>query len=270
MLNNLNPKRTTLVDVEMRPNEETVIETTFDPLDADTYTTRVTTTIYDSLGASHTLSLYFVKTSEAVVMGAPSHWRLFVLVDDADVGDPNPEPPNNFVATQAEYDIYFDAAGNFFESDSDSILISNWVPLTENGQPNSADGPFSVTVGGTDDIDHERPTSSNFIVTLRTVGNSAAGDRGEQMPTVSQNGYATGRLTTGALDACGRVLLSYTNGWEFVVGQLPLAQFTTGDISTLPEEGVFSLDGSSLSPEYDVACGGEIANVTVTEASIMF
>jgi flagellar hook protein FlgE len=54
--------------------------TTFDPTNATSYNNSTSLTVYDSLGAAHTASLYFVKTATA------NSWDSYLYVDGAAVG----------------------------------------------------------------------------------------------------------------------------------------------------------------------------------------
>lgn len=54
----------------------------FDPLDPNTYNETTSVTVYDSLGAAHNQSLYFVKTAN------PNEWEMHAYVDGNAVGGP--------------------------------------------------------------------------------------------------------------------------------------------------------------------------------------
>ena len=54
----------------------------FDPLDPNSYNHTTSVTVYDSLGATHSQSLYFVKTAN------PNEWQLHTYVDGNAVGGP--------------------------------------------------------------------------------------------------------------------------------------------------------------------------------------
>jgi len=54
--------------------------TPFDPTDPNTYNRTTSLTVYDSLGAAHAQSLYFVKTA------VPNKWELHTTIDGAAVG----------------------------------------------------------------------------------------------------------------------------------------------------------------------------------------
>jgi flagellar hook protein FlgE len=52
----------------------------FDPTDPNTYNRTTSLTVYDSLGAAHSQSLYFVKTAN------PNEWQVYNYIDGAAVG----------------------------------------------------------------------------------------------------------------------------------------------------------------------------------------
>ncbi len=53
---------------------------TFDPADPSSYNNATSLTVYDSLGAAHTASMYFVKTAN------PNEWQTLLYVDGTAVG----------------------------------------------------------------------------------------------------------------------------------------------------------------------------------------
>ncbi len=55
----------------------------FDPAIATSFNNTTATTIYDSLGGSHLMQMYFVKTTN------PREWQMYTLVDSAPVGGPD-------------------------------------------------------------------------------------------------------------------------------------------------------------------------------------
>ncbi|WP_421705767.1 flagellar hook protein FlgE [Alloalcanivorax xenomutans] len=71
----MNASATTGVDATFNLDAESdVITDAFDPADDDTYSYANTTTVYDSLGVQHTMTLYFVKTGE-------NEWAVHSAVD---------------------------------------------------------------------------------------------------------------------------------------------------------------------------------------------
>jgi flagellar hook protein FlgE len=61
---------------------------TFDPADPTSFNRATSMTVYDSLGAAHTATVYFVNT-------APNEWSMHFYVDGNDVGGPDPLVFNN-------------------------------------------------------------------------------------------------------------------------------------------------------------------------------
>ena len=66
----------------------------FDATDPDTYNSTTSTTIYDSLGNSHVLQLYYVKTAN------PGEWEVYSAIDGTDV-TPGTTPTLTFDANGA-------------------------------------------------------------------------------------------------------------------------------------------------------------------------
>src|SRR5690606_1166026 len=98
---------------------------------------------------------------------SPNHWIMYVQIDGRDVGDPDTTlpPPENTVPTRAAFDLFFNPDGSLNQNLSDPVLISNWTPMDEEGNPNGALGPQNVLSGGTMNIP-DPPTSSNFVIDL--------------------------------------------------------------------------------------------------------
>ncbi len=195
---------------------EPFINNQFDPTDPGTYNHATSTTIFDSLGNAHVLTMYFVKQQENIST-QPNTWQMHVLIDGADVGDPliGNEP------SRATYNLVFNSDGTINETATDDILISNWQPLDENGDPNGAEGPLNVVNGGILPI-ADPPTSSNFAVDvagLTQYGSPFA------VNDLGQNGYTTGRLVGLDVDSSGIILSRFSNGESLVLGQVALANF---------------------------------------------
>jgi flagellar hook protein FlgE len=76
------PNATTSVDVitNLPANASAPTITPFDPNDPTTYNHTTSVTVYDSLGASHSQSLYYVKTAN------PNEWQVHSYIDGNAVG----------------------------------------------------------------------------------------------------------------------------------------------------------------------------------------
>lgn len=193
------------------------VNNAFSPTDVNTYNHATSTTVYDSLGYAHSLSMYFVK--EPAVSGSPENlWTMYVLVDGQDVGDPllaGGDP------TRAGYSLVFNEDGSLNETLSDEVLISNWTPRNSDGNPTGASGPLTVAEGGTLPVP-QPPTSSNFEIVLNQ---STQYGGGFAITDLSQNGFATGRLTGLDIDDAGVIFARYSNSESQVLGQVALAAF---------------------------------------------
>ncbi|MCE3253046.1 MAG: flagellar hook-basal body complex protein [Cellvibrio sp.] len=201
----------------------------FDPQDQKTYNHATSTTVYDSLGNSHVMRQYFVKQPYDVAdpSTSPNHWVMYVQIDDQNVGDPDPTlpSPQNTEATMASFNVHFTPEGILDPFATESILISNWTPLGEDGNPVGALGPLNVLQGGTIPVT-EPPTSSNFLIDLAS---STQYDKEFAVEDLDQNGYATGRLAGLDISNTGIVFARFTNGEAQVLGQVALANFSSVD-----------------------------------------
>lgn len=222
----LNTPANTAIFQPISPSEFTdVVINEFDPSDQSTYNSATSMTVYDSLGVSHVMTQYFVKQAydPSDATSIPNHWQVHVQIDGADVGDPDTSlaPPLNTVATRATYDVYFNDDGTLDTTQSDRILISNWVPLDEDGQPSSAAGPLNVLAGASIPV-ADPPTSSNFTVDF--AGTTQFGSA-FSVNDVDQDGFATGRLSGLSIDDSGIIFARFTNGESQILGQVALADF---------------------------------------------
>lgn len=195
---------------------------TFNPDDQRTYNHATSSTIYDSLGNPHTMTQYFVKEP---VSGGDSVWAMYVQIDDEDVGDP---PFTTGDPTRARFELEFNNDGSLASVDGNpdgQLLISNWTPKDDAGQPNGADGPLPIASGGSLPI-AEPPVSSNFLIDMNetTQYGSSFGVVDQQ-----QNGYTTGRLSGLDVSGEGVIFARYSNGQSQNLGQVALASFANTD-----------------------------------------
>ena len=195
---------------------------TFNPQDQGTYNYSTSTNIYDSLGNPHVMTQYFVK-EPASGPNPANLWTMYVQIDGKNVGDPNTAlpAPQNTQPTMASYNLVFNNDGSLNTTLSDPVLISNWVPLDSNGNPNGADGPQNVVSGGSLPI-QQPPTSSNFQIDM---SNSTQYGSPSAVNDVTQNGYTTGKLTGLAVSSDGVLSANYSNSQSQVLAQVALAKF---------------------------------------------
>jgi flagellar hook protein FlgE len=83
MTNESAPQATSTIDMTLNlPADATAPVTAFDPADASSYNRQTSMTVYDSLGAAHTTSFYFVKGALA------NEWTVQAYTDGTAVGTP--------------------------------------------------------------------------------------------------------------------------------------------------------------------------------------
>lgn len=149
----------------------------FDAADPTSYNETRSVTVYDSLGATHNASLFFVKTAN------PGEWSVHTQIDGNTVG--------------AAQTLTYSATGTLTAPAGGSFTLPAYTPT--NGA-NALNLSFDVS------------TSTQF-------GDSFSISR------LSQDGYATGRLSGIEVGDGGVVQARYTNGQATALGQLALASF---------------------------------------------
>lgn len=92
------------------------VNATFNPADASSYNNATSVTVYDSLGAAHTSTLYFVKTATA------NQWQSRLYVDGTAVGTGTPA-----VFTQ---NLTYSAAGALTSPAGGQVSYGTYTPTT--------------------------------------------------------------------------------------------------------------------------------------------
>lgn len=160
-----------------------------DNTDPSTYSFSTAGTVYDSLGASHTSTLYFRKVGKDATTGN-TEWDVAQYVD----GKPlTPQSP--VTGTQAA--VEFDPSGNL-ASPSNGIIQYNAQSLS-NG-------------------------AAKLNLSLDLSGSTQYGDS-SSVSSLSQDGYTTGQLHGISVGTDGVVSASYTNGQSKALGKVALANF---------------------------------------------
>lgn len=143
------------------------------------------TTVYDSLGNPHSLSLYYVKT------GTPNTWEVYSLIDG--------QSQNGGAPTVLE----FTSNGQFDPASATSVAIAGWTPVDAAGVANGAAAQdFSV------DLTETTQFGTPFAVS-----------------SIIQDGFAAGQLRGIEIDGSGVTFARYTNGESRSLGQVALANF---------------------------------------------
>lgn len=174
-----------------------------------TYNNVSSSTIYDSLGNSHVLSMYFIRADSTLPApannasspaGTNNQWYVAFQIDNQNV------PAN--VGTENSQNLFrvsFNDDGSFASANdtANNPLASNHIPLgfsLNNGAQN-----LSLTV----DFSNSTQFGSPFAVQSNV-----------------QDGFTTGRLDSVDVSSSGIILGRYTNGQSKAMGQVQLANFT--------------------------------------------
>jgi flagellar hook protein FlgE len=157
----------------------------FDPNNSLTYNQSTSTTVYDSLGEAYPATMYFVQTA------APNVVNVYMTVNGTPVNATAAQP--NGVPQALTF------------SNSGAVTVPVGGGLTFGGFA-PPDGAAAMNM------------AFNFGQTTQYGG-------GFGVTSITQNGYATGQLSTVAIDDSGIVSAVYTNGRSTQLGQLAMANF---------------------------------------------
>ncbi len=187
------PSATTAVDAAMNLSAaEAMPALAFDPSNGETYNHSTSTTIYDTLGTAHTMTMYYVKTA------APGEWDAYTYVDGTDLA--NNVTPNGVAfppAAPTPARLSFDAAGALIPGVGD---VSATGTVSYTAYPpggGAADIAMTIDYARYDPVRH-----SVFAVN-----------------NLTQNGYTAGRLSGVDIDNTGVVFARFTNGQSNGSGQ---------------------------------------------------
>jgi flagellar hook protein FlgE len=182
-------------------SEETVKAATFDPLNAaDTSNFSQNVTVYDSLGASHEVTMFFHKS-------APNTWDWHAVTSSTDLaGGTTPATPTE-VASGA---LTFTTDGAL---DTETTNTSSWnfVDATPN-QTITFDFGTSITTDTGTGLDG----TTQFASKSTPVG-------------LTQDGYSAGEVASISISEDGTITGAYSNGQHRVIGQVATADFANVD-----------------------------------------
>lgn len=196
------PSATTSVSVKANLDSATAISAgVFDPLNPQTTSAfNTSTTVYDSLGASHQVDIYFVKTSA-------TQWGYHAVTDGGGLTGGTAGTPTEVQTgtltfdSQGRYTTAPTATGTF-----NPLNAVNPQPLTFNfGDPTTGVPAGTGLLGVT-----------NFAQKSNAV-------------SVTQDGYASGTLNSISIDRDGKITGAFSNGQSRVVGEVAIAQFGAPD-----------------------------------------
>lgn len=164
----------------------------FDANNANSYTNTTSGTIFDSLGNSHVLSLFFQKS-------AANTWNTYATIDGK--LDAAGLPDGITLGGAAFQTLTFDGTGALTSPAAPITVSVDWTTI-------------NPTLGATSPMD--------FSLDL-TVASQYGSDFG--VNSISQDGFTSGRLAGFTTAADGVIQGSYSNGQTKTIGQIVLANF---------------------------------------------
>lgn len=205
----MSAKSTSTAAMQMNLNStDSTITATFDATNPDTYNKKGTVTVYDSLGNSHDMNVYYVKTDD-------NKWDVWTL--DASV--------DKATAVQAAA-MEFNTDGTLksvTSYDSASPATGMGIDVKLSSVSGSAAGSFNLSFLNS----MQQNTGSNDIV------------------ATSQNGYAPGSLVSYQVNSDGTVVGNYSNQQSQLLGQIVLANFANNEGLQSEGDNVWSATQSS-------------------------
>jgi flagellar hook protein FlgE len=203
----LNPAATTLVDAQFNIDARSGVPATtpFMPDDSNTYNYSNSMTIHDSTGATHELSVFFVKNA------VPGVWDVYASADGVPLAssgamlalNPATTPPS-YPPAEVVSSLKFDTGGKLMPPDATTTPATTDT-LTFSGLnfgTNTADLSFDMTLAGSTQFaaDHE-------------------------VRKMSPDGNSSGQLTTIDIGADGVLTGKYSNQQTMVLGEVVLSSF---------------------------------------------
>ncbi|RPJ02066.1 MAG: flagellar hook-basal body complex protein, partial [Deltaproteobacteria bacterium] len=193
-----------------------------------------TLSIYDSLGQSHAVQVFFRKT-------AANAWDWHALIDGGEI-------------TGGTKGVYQEVGGNSLDFDASGVLQPPLSVDFNTVQIQFANG--STIDSGTIDIDYTGTTQ---------YGSPSA------IQQLNQNGYAAGTVSGVAIDEEGNLVANYTNGTLKKIARLGLVDFS--NLNGLARKGstLFQATTTSGDPLYNkpgVGGMGKISSSMVEESNV--
>ena len=193
----LPPKQTVTVNavLNLDSNKPAINSATnpFSPTDPATYTSATSVSVFDSLGVSHVLQTFYVKTAPVAPATGNGTWDIYAAVDDKVIST----PPGGKIGTLS------------FKTDGSIDGGASTPPAP--GQPTAT---IDVTSGA----------ATPFPVKIDYAGTTQYGSV-FSVNSLKQDGFTSGRLAGFNFGADGTITGRYTNGQSTRLGQVVLANF---------------------------------------------
>jgi len=200
------PSATTTVtsSLNLDPTTTAIAATTgFDPTQPTTYDNATSTTVYDSLGVAHTMTMYYREHPTTA-----NSWLVWSTVLDTDGTTVLPLDPTTGASTAAPASAGYPAAVMTF--DTSGALVPSVGSVDANGDVayNAEAITGAAALSLTFDYSDTTQYGSSFAIN-----------------DLTQDGYAPGRLSGVDIDNSGIVFARFTNGQSDPLGMVALAKF---------------------------------------------
>lgn len=247
----LAPKSTTAIDQGLNLNSSDKVipaTTTFSPTDENSWNKTFATKIYDSQGNEHVMDQYYVKTGT-------NTWKSYTLIDGRNPLNPAEEPPKALEGTivfnsdGSVKSMTAGAAGSGYEVVNKVFKLTGWIPAEVTnasakppvwGSNGSAANAGGIAIDMTDTTSYNTPTTRL---------------------SQSQDGYATGILSSLSIDSSGVMFASFSNQQSRAIGQVAIASFAN-------EQGLQPMGGTRWTETYSSGIPGIDAPKTGTLGAI--
>lgn len=182
----------------------------FDPSDETTYTKSFPTKVYDSQGNEHTMEQFYRKTGT-------NQWTMYTLVDGRNPFDPaSTTPLSGTISFNSDGSVNAMTAnntglppGSSFTVNNNTFTMTGWIPASKDASGNWAANGAAGNAGG-----------------MRLSMNSTTSYNTETARmSQSQDGYATGILSSLSIDSTGVMFASFSNQQSRAIGQVAVASF---------------------------------------------
>jgi flagellar hook protein FlgE len=194
---------------------------TFNPANANSYNQSTSLTVYDSLGAAHTASMYFVNTGG-------SKWNAFEYIDGTAVNAGKPVALT-YSSSGALTGVVDAAAG----TNTAAVSFGSYTPTTG-----------AAALNMTFNLSNTTQYGDTFGVT-----------------SVTQNGFTTGQISGISVSSTGVVQANYTNGQSTALGQVAVANFADQQALQQVGNTNWVQTFGSGQPVYGQAGGAGVGNI---------
>ncbi len=202
------PRATTTLDLSVNLNSGELPSAPFDPSNPAGFNTQIT--VYDSLGADHSVSFYFNKSG-------PNAWDWTATVPVADTTTP-PASPTDRLVVMGSGTLTFDGGGNLTAA-AGSPVTFDFTGGANPGQSIAVNfGPIAGVGTGDATSQYEGRNSTNSF---------------------EQDGFGSGQLQNITIDRDGFITGQFSNGETIPLSQVALANFAN-------VEGLVSVGNNNL------------------------